>query len=131
MQILVTELNIDDFIKYQNRLHIIKKINKYEKYSEIIIRDIYTPYTLVTLFESNTSYFETIKPEFHIYILNKWLHGDNFEFLNVDTNKKMVISLPDYTDKLCIQMSTNDNPIYIKMFKYDNIYSVFSINNNI
>lgn len=126
--ILASKLEAKNFIKYQGRLHIIKSITKYDNYTEIVLRGIYLPHTLVNLIEGPDSYLELATPDCDTYIVNRWFNGDRFELIRKNnSSEKIIMHISDKVDKITLTMQTSHNPVYVEMCKDNTVYGIYSI----
>lgn len=126
----VSNLERGNFVRYQNRLHIVKNINKYTNYTEIVLRGIYLPYTLVNLVEGPDTNLDMVNPICHTYIINKWYKSDKFELIKKENpNEKIVMHIPTEADKLSLAVQTSSKPTYIEMCLENNMYGIYSIHN--
>lgn len=125
--ISVNQLTVNTYVNYYNRLHIVKNVYKTGNFTNVILKGVYLPNSIINLIYGPLSQIEVVEPECAKYKITKWLGGDQFEITNEELNNLSIkIKIPEYSQKISYDLSINKQ-IYIEMYKYNNIYDIFSI----
>lgn len=117
-----SQLSKGNFILYDNKMYLIRNIEKDNNYFYFILKGIYLPSTIINLIALPTVLLEQIHPDCKPYKIIKWKEKDKF----IVGETQMIISIPEYVQEISYSLASNQD-VYVELCKYEDTYNIFSI----